>query len=155
MTPQQIIGYVAVALVAGACGGGSTPGTPPPALTASSPHIGGPGGLIEYCDGPICATNGDAFQAWDGQPLKVLWRVEEAYAGEVLTISGRSADGRDTLDEDKLGRARAPGDDLPGYHYFPSGLKFPAAGIWVLELDTGKVVGTIVVNVTGPGARLR
>ena len=149
MSPQQIIGGVAVALVAVACGGGATLTATPPALTASSPRIGGPGGLIESCDGHICATNGDAFQAWDGQPLKVLWRVEEAYAGEVLPVSGRSADGRDTLDEDELGRARAP-DDLPGYHYFPSGLKFPATGIWVLELDTGKVVGTIVVNVEGP-----
>ncbi len=150
MTPQQIIGCVAVALVAVACGGGITLTATPPALTAHSPRRGGPGAGFELCNGPICATNGGAFQAWDGQPLKVLWRVEEAYAGEVLTVSGRSADGRDTLGEDDLGRARSP-DDLPGYHYFPSGLKFPATGIWVLELDTGKTTATIVVNVTADG----
>ena len=60
-----------------------------------------------------------------------------------------AAGGRDTLSEEDFGRGRSP-DDLPGYHYFPSGLKFPTTGIWVLELDTGKVVGTIVVNVEGP-----
>ena len=138
-----------MARVAVACGGGATLTATPPALTASSPHIGGPGGIIEYCDGPICATNGGAFQAWDEVGIKVLWRVDEAYAGEVLTINARSADGRDKLGEEEFGRATSP-DDLPGYHYFPSGLKFPATGIWVLELDTGKVVGTIVVNVEGP-----
>jgi len=149
MAAQQLIGCAAVALVAVACGGGSTPATTPPALTAHSPLRGGPGGGFELCDGPICATNGGAFQAWDEAGIKVLWRVEEAYAGEVLTIRGRSAGGRDTLGEEEFGRATSP-DDLPGYHYFPSGLKFPTTGIWVLELDTGKVVGTIVVNVEGP-----
>jgi len=149
MTPQQIIGCVAVALVAVACGGGATLTATPPALTASSPHIGGPGAGFELCDGPICATNGPALQHWDSFPIKVLWRVEEAYAGEVLTVRGRSADGLDTLSEEGFGRGRSP-DDLPGYHYFPSGLKFPATGTWVLELDTGEAKGTIVVNVEGP-----
>ena len=149
MAAPQLIGCVAVALVAVACGGGSTPATTPPALTAHSPLRGGPGGGFELCDGPICATNGGGFQAGDEVRMKVLWRVEEAFAGEVLTISGRSADGRDTLGEEEFGRATSP-DDLPEYHYFPSGLKFPTAGIWVLELDTGKVVGMIVVNVEGP-----
>ena len=148
MTPQWLLGCAAVALVAVACGGGSTPATPP-ALTAQSPHIGGPGGLIEYCAGPICATNGGAFQAWDEAGIKVLWRVEEAYAGEVLTINARSADGRDKLGEEEFGRATSP-DDLPGYHYFPSGLKFPSTGTWVLQLDTGEAKATIVVNVEGP-----
>jgi len=143
-----------VALVAVACGGGATLTATPPALTASSPHIGGPGAGFELCAGSICATNSGAFSLWDEAGMKVLWRVEEAYAGEVLTVSGRSADGRDTLSEEDFGRATSPGD-LPGYHYFPSGPEFPAAGIWVLKLDSGKAAGTIVVNVTGPGARLR
>ncbi|MBF8286777.1 MAG: hypothetical protein HW393_591 [Dehalococcoidia bacterium] len=146
MTPQQTIGCVAVALVAVACGGGSTPATTPPALTANSPLRGGPGGGFELCDGPICATNDGAFSLWDEAGMKVLWRGEEARADEVLTVSGRSADGRDTLSEEDFGRATSP-DDLPGYHYFPSGLKFPTPGIWVLELDTGKAVGTVVVKV--------
>ena len=146
MTPQQTIGCVAVALVAVACRGGATLTATPLALTASSPHIGGPGAGFELCAGPICATNGGAFSLWDEAGMKVLWRVEEAYAGEVLTVSGRSADGRDTLSEEDFGRATSP-DDLPGYHYFPSGLKFPTPGIWVLELDTGKAVGTVVVKV--------
>jgi len=146
MTSRQLVGCVAVALVAVACGGGSTPATTPPALTAHSPHRGGPGAGFELCDGPICATNGGAFAFWDGQPIKVLWRVEEAYADDVLTISGRSADGRDTLGEEDFGRATSP-DDLPGYHYFPSGPEFPAAGIWVLKLETGEAVGTVVVKV--------
>jgi len=150
MTPPRLIGCATVALVAVACGGGSTPTITPPALTAHSPLRGGPGGGFELCEGPLCATNGGAFQAWDEVRMKVLWRVEEAYAGEVLTISGRSADGRETLAEEEFGRATSP-DDLPGYRYFPSGLKFAAAGVWVLKLDTGKMKGTIVVNVGGGG----
>ena len=147
MTPQRLLGCVAVALVTVACGGGATLTATPPALTAQSPRRGGPGGVgFELCDGPICATNGGAFQAWDEVGIKVLWRVDEAYAGEVLTINARSADGRDKLGEEEFGRATSP-DDLPGYHYFPSGLKFPTPGIWVLELDTGKAVGTVVVKV--------
>ena len=150
MTPQWLLGCAAVALVAVACGGGSMPATTPPALTAQSPRRGGPGGVgFELCDGAICATNGGAFQAWDEVGIKVLWRVEEAYAGEVLAISARSPNGRDTLGEEEFGRATSP-DDLPGYRYFPSGLKFPTSGTWVLKLDTGKAKGTIVVNVEGP-----
>src|SRR3972149_5176831 len=94
MTPQRLLGCVAVAVVAVACRGGPPPAATPPALTAQSPRRGGPGGVgFELCDGPICATNGGAFQAWDEVGIKVLWRVEEAYAGEGLTINARSADG--------------------------------------------------------------
>ena len=146
MTPQQTIGCVAVALVAVACRGGATLTATPLALTASSPHIGGPGAGFELCDGPICATNGPALQHWDSFPIKVLCRVDEAYAGDELRIQGTPASGRDGFVVEGLGRATSP-DDLPGYHYFPSLLKFPATGIWVLELGTGKAKGMIVVNV--------
>ena len=146
MAAPQLIGCVAVALVAVACGGGSTPATTPPALTAHSPLRGGPGGGFELCDGPICATNGDGFAIWDGHPMKILWRVEEGDATDALTVTARSRDGRQTFVVDNLGRATSP-DDLAGYSYFPSGLEFPSPGTWVLELDSGRAVATIVVKV--------
>ena len=138
----------ALLFIAVACGGGGQQATTPtkPLLTERSPHRGGPGVGFEYCDGTICATNGVVFAEWNGVPLKVLWRVEEAHSAEELAITARSADGRQTFVQDGLLPAWSP-DDLPEYHYFPSSLRFPSEGVWVLELETGTTIGTIVVQV--------